>query len=28
MRDAVARQGWTLLSDDEPGTKQDGGSQP
>src|SRR5438093_3183262 len=28
MRDAVARQGWTLLSDDGPGTKEDGGRQP
>ncbi|TMB52582.1 MAG: hypothetical protein E6J50_01925 [Chloroflexi bacterium] len=27
MRDAVARQGWTLLSDDEPDTEGTGGSQ-
>jgi hypothetical protein len=28
MRDAVARQGWTLLSDDEPDPSQTGGSVP
>jgi hypothetical protein len=27
MRGAVARQGWTLLSDDEPSPKHDGGEQ-
>jgi len=27
MRDAVARQGWTLLSDDESDTERTGGSQ-
>jgi hypothetical protein len=27
MREAVARQGWTLLSDDEPNPDQGGGGQ-
>ncbi len=27
MRDAVARRGWTLLSDDEPDAERTGGSQ-